>query len=62
VTLDPGGHIDHPAEFVERRLLVPGLMRTMIVIMPLVFSEHLTEVPLPIGQQMIQALTPYRRG
>jgi hypothetical protein len=35
-----------------------GLVRTMIVIMSPVASEHLTQMPLTIDQQMVQVLAP----
>jgi hypothetical protein len=53
--LDRGGHIDDLAGFVQRRLVVSGLMRTMIVIVPFVVGEHLAQMPLAVDQQVVQA-------
>ena len=41
---DPGGHIDGIAGFVPRRSLLSRLVRSVIVVVPRVFSQDLPEV------------------
>jgi hypothetical protein len=58
VPLDRRGHIDDTAALVQWRFLVLALMRTVIIVMSRVFSEHPAQMLFTIDQQVIQALTP----
>jgi hypothetical protein len=56
--LDPAGYIDRLAGFVQRRSLVPRLVRPVFVIMPRVLGQDTLEVPFAGDQQVVQALAP----
>ena len=56
--LDPAGYIDRLAGFVQRRSLVPRLVRPVFVIVPRVLGQDILEVPFAVDQQVVQALAP----
>ncbi len=56
--LDPAGYIDRLAGFVQRRSLVPRLVRPVFVIVPCVLGHDILEVPFAEDQQVVQALAP----
>ncbi len=55
---DPAGYIDRLAGFVQRRSLVPRLVRPAFVIVPRVLGQDTLEVPFAVDQQVVQALAP----
>jgi hypothetical protein len=55
--LDPGSHI-HLAGLVERRSLLPRLVRPMTDVMPRVLGEDLPKVSFTVDQQVVKALAP----
>jgi hypothetical protein len=57
-TLDPGGHIDRLARFMQRRSLFPRLMRPMLVVVPRVLGQDPPEVSFAVDQQVVKALAP----
>jgi hypothetical protein len=58
--LDPGSDIDTAARPVQRRVLLQALVRTVAVILPDVFGQHLAEMPLAEDHHVIQALAAER--
>jgi hypothetical protein len=58
--LDPAGYIDRMAGFVQRRSLVPRLVRPVFVVVPRVLGQDTLEVPIAVDQQVVQALAPQR--
>jgi hypothetical protein len=53
--LDPGGHIDGLAGWMQRRSLVQRLVRPVAVVMPCILSQHLPDMLLAENQQVIKA-------
>ncbi len=51
-------HIDHSTGLVQWRQLISGLMRPMIVVVPLEFGKYPAQMPLTMDQHVVQALTP----
>ena len=58
--LDPAGYIDRMAGFVQRRSLVPRLVRPVFVVVPRVLGQDTLEVPFAMDQQVVQALASQR--
>ena len=56
--LDPGGHIDRFAGLVQRRSLLPRLVRPMLVAVPRVFGQSPPEMLFAVDQQAVEALAP----
>ena len=56
--LDPGGHIDRLAGLVQRRSLLPRLVRPVLVVVPRVLGQSPPEVLFAVDQQVVQALAP----
>jgi hypothetical protein len=56
--LDPAGYIDRLAGLVQRRSLVPRLVRPVFVIVPRVLGQDTLEVPFAVDHQVVQALAP----
>ena len=48
--LDPGGHIDRLARFMQRRSLFPRLMRPVLVVVPRVLGQDPPEVSFAVDQ------------
>jgi hypothetical protein len=58
--LDPAGHIDRMAGFVQRRSLFPRLVRPVFVVVPRVRGEDQPEVLFAVDQEVVEALAPQR--
>jgi hypothetical protein len=52
---DPGGHIDRLTRLVQRRSLLPQLVRPMLVLVPRVLGQDPPEVPFAIDRQVVEA-------
>ena len=46
------------AGFVQRRSLVPRLVRAVFVVVPRVLGQDPLEVPFAVDQQVVEALAP----
>jgi hypothetical protein len=57
MTLEVTGGVTGPA---LRRFLVQTLVRTVLVVVPGVLGQHLSQVPLAEDQHVVQALVPQR--
>ena len=56
--VDLGGHIDRLAGLVQRRSLLPRLVRPMLVVVSRVFGQGPPEVLFAVDQQVVEALAP----
>jgi hypothetical protein len=54
---DPGGHVDHPAWVVHRRMKRAALMRAMIIEMAFILGQDCAQVPFTVDDQVVEALT-----
>ena len=53
--LDPGGDIDDMARLTEWTFLLQALVRTVLVVVPGVLGQYLSQVPLAEDQHVVEA-------
>ncbi|WP_433432589.1 hypothetical protein [Nonomuraea sp. CA-141351] len=58
LTVDSGGHVDHFAGVVYRRVERTALMGAMLVEMVFILGQNGTQVPFTADDQVVEAFAP----